>query len=113
MGVKSGVTRRVWVDPDDAAELTGKELETGRWYRGGQRVGAKEGKAAFREALRKKQVNMMLDVAVIEHFKTKAGGRGYQTLINQALREAIDRETLEQIIRRVIREEMKSRRKAA
>ena len=30
----------------------------------------------------KQRVNIFLDGAVIEHFKTKAGERGYQTLIN-------------------------------
>jgi hypothetical protein len=50
---------------------------------------------------------MYLDVEVIEYFKAKAGGRGYQTLINETLRQAIERETLEQTLRRVIREELR------
>lgn len=44
--------------------------------------------------------------AVIEYFKAKAGGRGYQTLINEALREAIDRESIETMLRHVMREEL-------
>ncbi|MFT3799691.1 MAG: BrnA antitoxin family protein [Burkholderiaceae bacterium] len=32
-----------------------------------------------------KRVNILLDGAAIEHFKAKAGDRGYQTLINEAL----------------------------
>ncbi len=40
-------------------------------------------------------------------FKAKAGGRGYQTLINQALREAMSREEFERMLRRVIREEIR------
>ena len=31
----------------------------------------------------KQRVNIFLDGAVIEHFKSKAGERGYQTLINE------------------------------
>jgi len=113
MRAKSNVTRRSWKDPDDAPELTGIELEKGRWYRGRRRIGGADGKAAFRRLLGKKQVNMMLDVAVIEYFKTKAGGRGYQTLINETLRQAMGREALEKVLRRIVREEMRSRRKAA
>ena len=33
----------------------------------------------------KQRVNIFLDGAVIEHFKAKAGERGYQTLINDVL----------------------------
>ncbi|MGH8601386.1 MAG: BrnA antitoxin family protein [Gammaproteobacteria bacterium] len=62
---------------------------------------------AFREMLGKKQVNMLLDRRVIEYFKGKAGRRGYQTLINETLKQAIDRETLEETLRRVLREELR------
>jgi BrnA antitoxin of type II toxin-antitoxin system len=48
---------------------------------------------------------MYLDMAVVEHFRSRAGGRGYQTLINEALRRAIEQENLENVLRRVIREE--------
>jgi len=59
-----------------------------------------------RAHLGKRQVNMYLDAAVIEYFKAKAGGRGYQTLMNEALREAIDRESIETMLRHVMREEL-------
>ncbi len=45
---------------------------------------------------------MFLDGAVIEHFKAKAGGRGYQTLINEALKQAIAAGSLETVVRRAI-----------
>ena len=48
---------------------------------------------------------MYLDMTVVEHFRSRAGGRGYQTLINEALKQAIDQEKLEDVLRRVIREE--------
>ena len=38
---------------------------------------------------RKQRVNIMLDTGIIAFFKAKAGERGYQTLINATLREAI------------------------
>jgi hypothetical protein len=48
----------------------------------------------------------MLDSAVIEFFKAKAGERGYQTMINQALHQAMHSEQLESVLRRIIREEL-------
>jgi len=56
---------------------------------------------------KKQRVNIFLDGAVIEHFKTKAGDRGYQTLINEALREAIQAESIEGVVRKTIREELR------
>ena len=55
----------------------------------------------------KQRVNIFLDVAVIEHFKAKAGERGYQTLINEALKQAIQAESIEGIVRKTIREELR------
>ena len=49
---------------------------------------------------------MTLDTILIEYFKAKAGDRGYQTLINETLRQAKEREELEHTLRRVIREEL-------
>ncbi len=55
----------------------------------------------------KQRVNIFLDGTVIRYFKTKAGARGYQTLINEALKEAILAETLEGVVRKTIREELR------
>ena len=55
----------------------------------------------------KQRVNIFLDGAVVEHFKSKAGDRGYQTLINEALKQAIQAETLEGVVRKTIREELR------
>ena len=55
----------------------------------------------------KQRVNMFLDSAVVQHFKAKAGDRGYQTLINEALKQAIQAETIEGIVRKTIREELR------
>lgn len=53
----------------------------------------------------KRRLTMYLDAAVVEFFKARAGERGYQTLINEALKQAIERENLEDTLRRVLREE--------
>ena len=55
----------------------------------------------------KQRVNIFLDGAVIEHFKSKAGERGYQTLINEALKQAIQAESIEGVVRKTIREELR------
>jgi len=60
---------------------------------------------ALREKVGKQRVSIMLDAPVIAFFKAKAGARGYQTLINQALHQAMEGERLEATLRRVIREE--------
>ncbi len=62
--------------------------------------------AAVTERLGKQRVSIMLDASVIAFFKAKAGERGYQTLINQALHQAMQGEQIEATLRRVIREEM-------
>ncbi|MDE0460629.1 MAG: hypothetical protein OXI15_25360 [Chromatiales bacterium] len=43
---------------------------------------------------------------VVDYFKSRAGKRGYQTLINETLRRAAEREELEDALRRVLREEL-------
>ena len=53
----------------------------------------------------KTRLTMYLDAAIVEFFKARAGARGYQTLINEALKQAIEHESLEDTLRRVIREE--------
>lgn len=55
----------------------------------------------------KQRVNIFLDGAVVEHFKARAGDRGYQTLINEALKQAIQAEAIEAVVRKTIREELR------
>ena len=56
----------------------------------------------------KVRVNILLDANIVAYYKSLAGGRGYQTLINKALKENILHDDLEDILRRVIREELQS-----
>jgi len=64
-------------------------------------------------ALGKTRITIRLDSDVLEWFKDQvreAGGGNYQSLINAALREfiAATGEPLEETLRRVIREELRS-----
>lgn len=67
-------------------------------------------RAKFRIGLdsspRKQRITISLDANIIAYFKLKAGERGYQTLINETLRQVKDHEALEDILRKVIREEL-------
>jgi uncharacterized protein (DUF4415 family) len=60
----------------------------------------------LREVPRKQRVTIMLDTGLVEYFKAQAGKRGYQTLINEALRRVVEGEDLEARLRRIIREEL-------
>ncbi len=55
----------------------------------------------------KQRINIFLDSTTLEYFKDKAGGRGYQTLINETLKQAMQAENLAGVIRKAIREEMR------
>ena len=69
---------------------------------------AKSGELLPAGAPTKQRVNIFLDSTVVEHFKEKAGGRGYQTLINEALKQSIQSESIERTIRYTIQQELKA-----
>lgn len=59
----------------------------------------------------KTRITIRLDTDILDWFKTQAhqqGGGHYQALINAALRTHLEQhETMEELLRRVIREELK------
>jgi uncharacterized protein (DUF4415 family) len=61
----------------------------------------------------KQRVNIFIDRAVIEHFKAKAGERGYQTLINESLKQAMLGESLAETVRKTISQELRRAKKTA
>ena len=83
------------IDLSDIPEITEEQIARAVMRVGGNPV--PEGKV---------RVNMYLDADLVAFFKTKAGGRGYQTLINETLRDSVGSEDLENLLRRVIREEL-------
>ncbi|MEM8536166.1 MAG: CopG family transcriptional regulator [Chloroflexi bacterium AL-W] len=59
----------------------------------------------------KTRITIRLDDDVIAWFREQAeqmGGGNYQTTINQALRDHIERQSLEELLRRVVREELQN-----
>jgi uncharacterized protein (DUF4415 family) len=65
----------------------------------------------------KTRITIFIDTDILEWFKTEAEreGRGYQTAINQALRNYIkqDSRPIQDIVREVVRKELKVFKKAS
>jgi uncharacterized protein (DUF4415 family) len=58
----------------------------------------------------KTRITIRIDNAVLDWFRAKVhqrGGGSYQTLMNEALREHIGRQGLEQTLRRVLKDELR------
>lgn len=71
-------------------------------------AGARRG-AIVPAAPGKTKISIRLDNVVLEHFRRaaeSAGGGSYQTMINDALTDWIDREALLGSVRRAVREEI-------
>lgn len=81
-------------DPDDYGEVTQADLDRATY------------RVARKPQPRKQRITILLDAQLVDYFKAQAGERGYQTLINETLRKAVEQEDLEERLRRVIREEM-------
>jgi uncharacterized protein (DUF4415 family) len=59
----------------------------------------------------KTRITIRIDDDIIDWFRQQAeqaGGGNYQTAINQALQEHIERQSLEALLRRVVREELRN-----
>ena len=83
------------IDLSEIPEITADQIARATLQVGGKPV-----------SRRKVRVNIYLDAEVVAYFKARAGGRGYQTLVNEALKESIRSKGIETLIRRAIREEM-------
>ncbi len=88
-------------DQDEYPEVTQSDFDRATF-----RVGLKP-------APRKKRVTILLDTVLIEYFRAKAGGRGYQTLINETLRQAVEHDDLKETLRQIIREELNNAQSVA
>lgn len=73
------------VDPDDVPELTDEMIDRAIEHHNG--VPVKRGRPTL--ASPKQQVTLRLDADIVAHFR--AGGRGWQGRMNEALREAARR----------------------
>jgi uncharacterized protein (DUF4415 family) len=85
------------IDPDDLDEVPPLSAED--FAHAVHRIGLKP-------VGKKLKVNITLDPDVVAWYKARAGGRGYQTLMNAALREAMHGVQIAETLRQVIREEL-------
>lgn len=88
------------------SKLSTPTSDTPRLRVGLKPVSQPEFAAAVTAKLGKQRVSIMLDASVLAYFKAKAEGRGYQTLINHTLHEAMSAGQIEAMLRKVIREEL-------
>ena len=94
-------------DFDEYPEITQADFDRATFRVAGQAVTKDVWQKAAQARLKKQKINITLDPDIVMFFKEKAGGRGYQTLINAALREAMTYQSLEDTLRKVLREEMR------
>lgn len=80
MSVSNEDTKAEWIDPDDAPELTDEWFEKADFM-----IGDKVIRRGRPPGSTKRLVSLRLDQAVIDHFR--AGGRGWQSRLNEALRK--------------------------
>ena len=96
--------------PEDEIRFTEEHWKKAKYMIAGKEVPKAEWQIAARaqlgEVLGKKRISIMLDAAIIEHFKTVAGDRGYQTLINDTLRRAVEGQSLVTELRTVVQQEL-------
>jgi uncharacterized protein (DUF4415 family) len=89
-----------------ARKVTAADFARARYRVDGKDASREKWQAAVRKKLGKQRITICIDEDILAEFREKAGERGYQTLINQALRDSLAREDLEATLRRVVREEL-------
>jgi len=104
--MKRTSTSKTSARSDDPPKLTQANFDRAEYRVAGKKVSKAKWQEAARAQLGKKRISIMLDAAIIEHFKSAAGERGYQTLINDTLRRAVAGESLATELRNVMREEL-------
>ena len=93
---------------DDAPKLTQAHIDRAKFRVGNKKVNRTVWQSAVRARIGKQRISIMLDTPIVEHYKAVAGERGYQTLINDTLRRAVEGEHFVADMRSVIREELTS-----
>lgn len=91
---------------DAAPKLTQADFNRATFRVAGKNASKAQWQAAVRTRAGKQRISIMLDAPVIEYFRAVAGERGYQTLINDALRRVIEGERVVADVRLAVREEL-------
>ena len=91
---------------DEAPKLTQAHFDRAKFRVGSEKVNRTTWQSAVRARIVKQRISIMLDIPIDEHYKAVAGKRGYQTLINDTLRRAVEGEHFVAELQLVIREEL-------
>jgi uncharacterized protein (DUF4415 family) len=104
--MKRTSTSRTAARSDEAPKVTQADFDRATFRVKGKTVSKPEWQQAVQKQLGKRRISIMLDTAIVEHFKAAAGERGYQTLINETLRRAIAGEGFVTEMRNALRQEL-------
>lgn len=84
MSANKSDTKTVWVDSEEAPELTDEWFDGADLHENGVLI--RRGRGRPKVATPKQQITLRLDADIIERFR--ATGPGWQARINEALRKA-------------------------
>ena len=104
--MKQNSSSPVHDDRSDTPMITPERIVGAKRRVGLAAVDKNEWRQAVNERLGKQRVTIMLDASIVAWFKAEAGTRGYQTLINSTLYDAMQHKSLENMLREVVREEL-------
>ncbi|MBS9779055.1 MAG: BrnA antitoxin family protein [Moraxellaceae bacterium] len=93
-------------DFDDYPEFTQADIERATFKVKGKTVDKSTWQQAVKKSTKKKRISIALDPDVLLFFQEQAGEKGYQTLINQTLRNSMIHEHFKNDLRQVMREEL-------
>ena len=102
---RTSTTRKPAIS-DDAPELSAGDFKRAAYRVAGKPATKVQWQTAVRAQMGKQRISIMLDVPIIEHFKSAAGERGYQTLINDALRRVVEGVGIASEVRLAVRQEL-------
>jgi uncharacterized protein (DUF4415 family) len=103
---QTSTTKTVATSEDEAPPLSQANFDGASFRIGKKVVSRSEWQTAVRGRVAKQRISIMLDAPIIARYKAIAGERGYQTLINDTLRRAVEGEHFVQDMRNAIREEL-------
>lgn len=105
--MKPTSTTEIANDMDEYPEVTQADFDRATFRVAGQNTDKKTWQDAVSSKLKKQKISITIDPDVLAYYRASAGERGYQTLINKTLREAMQQQTFTETLRQVIREELK------
>jgi uncharacterized protein (DUF4415 family) len=103
---QTSTTKTLATSDDEAPALSQANFDRARFRVGTQNVSRADWQAAARARIAKQRISIMLDAPIVARYKAIAGERGYQTLINDTLRRAVEGDHFTQDMRYAIREEL-------